>query len=144
MSRENEERRNPTEMIVPQRDAVEFSSGVFLGAILGAGLALLVAPDRTPRRRLERRLRRPRRRVRRQARQASTATGEAARASAGLGRELHALGTEVARAVREELVAPGMDRFLPGRADRRSRRRLDRASRRMKEFRSELSGVGRH
>lgn len=35
--------------VSPERDTVEFTSGMLLGAVLGAGLAFFVSPSRTPR-----------------------------------------------------------------------------------------------
>lgn len=121
--------------LVPQKDSLEFSSGLLLGALVGAGLTLLVAPHRTPRARIGRRLRRPRRRVRRQATETRNAAGDAARESADLARELQSLGREVTRALRTELANTLRDR-LPVVARKRSRESLlDRATQRIREFR---------
>jgi len=128
---------------VPQKDSLEFSSGLLLGALVGAGLALLVAPDRSPRGRFVRRLRKPRRRVRRQAVETREVAGDATRESAMLARELKGLGLEVAKAFRQELVGPLLDRFSAGGRSGGARARLDRASGRLRELRKDPGILGK-
>ncbi len=125
--------------MAPQRDSVEFSSGLFLGAVVGAGLALLVAPDRTPRARLFRRLRKPRQRVARRARKVRASAGATANRSARLGEELCSFASELLRATGEELVQKRVRdlSWLPSRQTGPGHR-LRKASDRLRDLRGKL------
>lgn len=129
--------------MAPQRDSVEFSSGLFLGAVVGAGLALLVAPDRSPRARLVRRLRKPRQRVARRARDVRTSAGATANRSARLGGELCTFASEFLRATGEELVKKRLQ-DLPWLPTRQAGpgHRLRKASDRLRDLRSKLGSTG--
>ncbi len=129
--------------MTPQRDSVEFSSGLLLGAVVGAGLALLVAPDRSPRARLLRRLRKPRRRVARQARGVRTSAGTTAHRSARLGGELRSFMSEFLRATREELVRKGVQHlsWLPS-GQTGPGHGLRKASERLRDLRNRMGSTG--
>lgn len=128
--------------VSPQPDTVEFTTGILVGGLVGAALALLVAPDRSARARIHRRMRKPMRRVRREADSTGRAAGVAAERSATLGQELQALGGEFAGAVREELLERGMRGFRSGRSTG-SWGRLNDAALRLREFGRGLSGSGK-
>jgi gas vesicle protein len=119
--------------ILPQRDSVEFSSGLLAGALIGAGVALLLAPDRSPRGRFRRRLRKPGRKVRRQVTQTRQSADETLRRSQRLKGELGSFGSEFLRAAREELVSAGLQ-SLTGRRRTTPRGRLHDAAKKLKRF----------
>lgn len=128
--------------VPPQPDTMEFTTGILVGGIVGATLALLVAPDRSPRARVRRRMKKPLRRVRREAGSTGRAAGVAAQRSATLGHELQALGSEFAEAVREELLERGMRRLRSGRAAG-SRSRMKEAARRLRDLGRGPPGSGK-
>lgn len=120
---------------MPERDALEFATGVVIGTVIGAALALLVAPDRSPPARVRRRLQGPRRRVRRRARDTRTAAAVAARRSVGLGRALHTLGDEFVAALREEFLDRGLRARKLGASQKRGAGKLSRAPELLRAFR---------
>jgi gas vesicle protein len=128
--------------VSPQPDTLEFTTGILVGGLVGAALALLVAPDRSPRARIRKRLKGPVRRVRREAGDTGRAAGLAAHRSASLGQELQALGGEFADAIREELVDRGLQRWC-GERDAGSRSRFNDAARRLRELGRSLPGSGK-
>lgn len=124
---------------------MEFSSGLLAGILLGAGVALLVAPDRSPPARLRRRLRSPRRKVRRQLESTRTSSAEAVRESNRLRQDLAHLGAEFLRAAREEFLAAGLEGLgLGGKGQTRHpvRSGLAEASERLRSLRGSLGRDG--
>ncbi len=128
--------------LTPERDTMEFSSGLLAGLVLGAGVALLMAPDRSPPARIRRRLQGPRRKVRRQLDTTRTSSAEAIRESDRLRQDLGHLGAEFLRAAREELLSRGLEglglRGARGQARGPVRTGLVEASQRFRELRDSV------
>jgi hypothetical protein len=89
----------------PQRDTLEFASGVALGIALGVATVSVLIPEPSAGTRFRRRLRRPRRRLGKRAGEARAAAGMGLHRSGRLARELGTFAREVAAATREELLA---------------------------------------
>jgi len=124
--------------LTPERDTMEFSSGLLAGIVLGAGVALLMAPDRSPPARMRRRLRGPRRKVRRQLDTTRASSAEAIQESDRLRRDLGHLGAEFLRAAREEILSRGLKGLglgAGGQARGPARSGLTEASQRLRELR---------
>lgn len=86
------------------RDSLEFTTALALGAAFGAGVALLFRPERTARQRVERRTRPSRRRLLAEARGLGDLASSGAAGVGRLTHEARSLGGELGAVLREEGV----------------------------------------
>jgi hypothetical protein len=87
------------------RDSLEFTTALALGAALGAGLTLLIRPEDSARRRIERRTRPSRRRIAREMADLRTHAAAGAAGVGRVGREARGLGSQLRGILREEGAA---------------------------------------
>lgn len=84
------------------RDSLEFTTALALGAALGAGLALLTRPEDSARRRVARKTRSGRRGVARESRALGSSLRRGVADAGRLGREARGLGADLRKVLKEE------------------------------------------
>lgn len=111
---------------MPRKDTTDFLAAFAVGAVLGIGATLLLAPERTPRERLARQLKPYGKQLRRSYRDIRGAVGRGAEATGEMGGELVGAGKELLGEFRKEvarIVADAREELSDAARDRAGRAR---------------------